>query len=203
MTKETIIKAFRRLSELLDKEDKQAEIYVVGGGAMILAYNARTITKDIDAIYSNKEIIYKISKEIAKEMNLDEHWINDAAKSFIPAKKDENSIIIIDEKNLKVMAASEEYMLAMKLLASRIEDKPDIEFLLNKLNIKSATEALYIIRNLYPDKLIQPKTQYVLEEIFSQKIEHNQETNIPDRDDAFTKNLKSRREQSKGKGWDR
>ncbi len=102
---------------------------------MILAYNARTTTKDIDAIFTNKEIIYKISKQVANEMELEEYWINDAAKSFIPAKKDENSILIIDEKNLKVMAASEEYMLAMKLLESRIEDKPDA---VNAVNIKKS-----------------------------------------------------------------
>ena len=94
------------------------------------------------------------------------------------------------------MAASEEYMLAMKLLASRVEDKPDIEFLLNRLNIKSAAEALYIIRDLYPDKLIQPKTQYVLEEIFLQKKENK----TPD---AFTKDRQNRQEQKKGKGWGR
>ena len=94
------------------------------------------------------------------------------------------------------MAASEEYMLAMKLLASRMEDKPDIEFLLNKLNIKSAEDALYVVRDLYPDKLIQPKTQYVLEEIFSQKVEKN-----ISQPDAFSKDLQNRI--SKGKGWDR
>ncbi|RZD16572.1 MAG: hypothetical protein EVJ46_06075 [Candidatus Acididesulfobacter guangdongensis] len=196
MTKETIIKAFKRLSDLLAKQEKQAEIYIVGGAAMILAYNARTTTKDIDAIFTNKDIIYKISKQVADEMGLEEYWINDAAKSFIPAKKDDNSIPIIDEKNLKVMAASEEYMLAMKLLASRMEDKPDIEFLLNKLNIKSAEDALYVVRDLYPDKLIQPKTQYVLEEIFSQKVEKN-----ISQPDAFSKDLQNRI--SKGKGWDR
>ncbi|MHB1679241.1 MAG: nucleotidyltransferase [bacterium] len=198
MTKETIIKAFKRLSELLAKQDTQAEIYIVGGAAMILAYGARTFTKDIDAIYSNKETVYKFFKEIAEEMDLDEHWINDAAKSFIPLKKDENSIAIIDEQNLKVMAASEEYMLAMKLLAARVEDKPDIEFLLNKLNVKSAVDALYIVRYLYPDKLIQPKMQYILEEIFSQKIENNQKHNITKEDDAFTKDLNNRLNKSKG-----
>ncbi len=197
MTKETIIKAFKRLSDLLGEQEKQAEVYVVGGGAMILAYNARTTTKDIDAIFTNKEIIYKISKQVAAEMELDDYWINDAAKSFIPAKKDENPIPIIDEKNLKVMAASEEYMLGMKLLASRMEDKPDIEFLIDRLNIKSAEEALYIIRDLYPDKLIQPKTKYVLEEIFSQKIE--KETPEPD---AFTKDLQNRLGNGRG-GWGR
>jgi len=198
MTKETIIKAFKRLSELLAKQDTQAEIYIVGGAAMVLAYGARTFTKDIDAIYSNKEIVYKISKEIAEEMNLSEYWINDAAKSFIPLKKDDNSIVIIDEQNLKVMAASEEYMLAMKLLASRVEDKPDIKFLLNKLNVKSAVDALYIVRDLYPDKLIQPKTQYILEEMFSQKLDNNQKHNtIPD-EDAFTQDINNRLNNGKG-----
>ncbi|MCL4546752.1 MAG: DUF6036 family nucleotidyltransferase [Deltaproteobacteria bacterium] len=198
MTKETIIKAFKRLSELLAKQDTQAEIYIVGGAAMILAYGARTFTKDIDAIYSNKEIVYKIFKDIAKEMGLDEHWINDAAKSFIPLKKDENSIIIIDEQNLKVMAASEEYMLAMKLLAARVEDKPDIEFLLNKLNIKSIVDALYVIRDLYPNKLVQPKTQYILEEIFLQKIDNNQKHNVIKEPDAFTKFLDDQKNKKGG-----
>ncbi len=59
MNKETIIKAFNRLSELLAEQGAQAEIYIVGGAAMILAYDARTVTKDIDAIYHRRNIFAK------------------------------------------------------------------------------------------------------------------------------------------------
>ena len=43
--------AFRRLSERLARRGVVADIYVIGGAAMTLAYDARRSTRDIDAVF--------------------------------------------------------------------------------------------------------------------------------------------------------
>ena len=51
LDRETIILALRRLSELLRERGVQGEICLFGGTAMVLAFNARERTKDVDAVF--------------------------------------------------------------------------------------------------------------------------------------------------------
>ncbi|WFE31561.1 DUF6036 family nucleotidyltransferase [Micromonospora sp. WMMD975] len=43
--------AFRRLGDRLAKRGVVADLYVFGGAAMALAYDARRATRDIDAVF--------------------------------------------------------------------------------------------------------------------------------------------------------
>jgi Nucleotidyltransferase of unknown function (DUF6036) len=51
LDREFIIKAFRRLGDRLVQRGVVADIYVFGGAAMALAYDARRATRDIDAVF--------------------------------------------------------------------------------------------------------------------------------------------------------
>ena len=77
----------------------------------------------------------------------------------------------LDLSNLKVFVPVPEYLLAMKILAARAEsfDLEDIKFLLEKLNLQTVEDALQIVQNYYPHKIIKPETRFLLEELFEQK----------------------------------
>ncbi len=62
-----ILKYLRELSNKLDKKNLKGEILLFGGAAMVLDFNARPATKDVDAIFYPKNEIYEISKEIARK----------------------------------------------------------------------------------------------------------------------------------------
>jgi len=50
LDKADIERALRRLGERLDRRGIVADLYVFGGAAMALAYDARRATRDIDAL---------------------------------------------------------------------------------------------------------------------------------------------------------
>ena len=58
MNKREIRRYLNDLNEELKKGQVKGEICIVGGAAMCLALNARESTKDIDAVFAPKMIIY-------------------------------------------------------------------------------------------------------------------------------------------------
>lgn len=86
-TRKKIIQLLKLLSQELEKRELKGEILIVGGSAMVIAFKARITTKDIDAIFEPKSKIYEISKEIAKNQDLPEDWLNDAVKGFMSKGK--------------------------------------------------------------------------------------------------------------------
>src|SRR5215469_16280815 len=51
LDRDAINEAFRRLGERLARRGLIADVYVFGGAAMALAYDARRATRDIDAVF--------------------------------------------------------------------------------------------------------------------------------------------------------
>jgi len=51
LDREAIAEAFRRLGERLARRGLVADVYVFGGAAMAMAYDARRATRDIDAVF--------------------------------------------------------------------------------------------------------------------------------------------------------
>lgn len=51
MTQEEILEAFRALNDELAREGIKGEVGIVGGAAMVLAFNARESTRDVDAVF--------------------------------------------------------------------------------------------------------------------------------------------------------
>ncbi|MBI5605135.1 MAG: hypothetical protein HY879_17505 [Deltaproteobacteria bacterium] len=158
----------KRLSEALGKKGVQGEIVIYGGAAMVLVLNARPSTKDVDAVFAPKEIIYQAAKGIEDSEGAPENWLNDAVKGFI-SSRDEH-VPFWDFPNLKVYTATPQYLLAMKCISLRLgrgdTDLEDIRFLIDHLGIKSATDLLNLVENYYPRNRISPKTHFAIEELF-------------------------------------
>jgi hypothetical protein len=169
MTKSKILSAFKLLNNKLMLSDTTAEVCIVGGAVMCLVFNARNQTKDVDAIFEPKAKVYELAKIVAKASGLPEDWLNDSAKGYINNKLEK--VEVLNLSNLKIYAPSARYMLAMKCLSARVgtKDEGDIEFLINFLRLKNVDEVLEIVEMYFNLKLIQTKTQFMLEEIFEKQ----------------------------------
>ncbi len=169
LSKEQILKYLEILSDEIGKEDLKGEILVFGGAAMVLAFNARPSTKDIDAIFQPKKRIYELSNRIAGEYNLPEGWLNDSVKGFI-ANDSFGQQLLIKYDHLSVYVPEPEYLLAMKSISMRIgvesSDIDDVKFLINHLRLRQLEDILDIVKKYYPKNQIPQKTFYALEEIF-------------------------------------
>jgi len=168
MLKEEIIKYLSILNEKLQMQNVKGEICLYGGAVMCIVYDARPSTKDVDAVFQPAKIIREAAREMAKEYELADDWLNDGVKGFLA---DHPRKVFMNLSHLVVMVADTEYMLAMKSLSARIDgtDSKDIEFLIAKLKIQSVEEVLNTVVHYYPRRIIKPATQFFIEEIFDKK----------------------------------
>jgi hypothetical protein len=74
--------AFRRLGERLARRGVVADIYVIGGAAMTLAYDARRSTRDIDAVFQPHGVVLEEAWAVADELGLPRWWLNERASSY-------------------------------------------------------------------------------------------------------------------------
>jgi hypothetical protein len=160
-----ILAAFAVLAERLEAEGVHGQIFVVGGAAMALAYSTRRVTKDVDAIFEPKMVIYEAAAELAVELGLPEDWLTAAAKGFAPGN-DADRRPIFESAGLDVTTASPPFLLAMKLFASRIgEDDEDIVMLLGLSGISSTDKALELFERFYGNRPLPLRAQLFLEEV--------------------------------------
>ncbi len=153
------------LGDELTSQGVHGQIFVVGGAAMALAYSTRRVTKDIDAAFEPKTVIYAAAARVAEQHGLPDDWLNDAVKGYLPGP-DDDARPVPEIRGLEVTTASPRYLLAMKLMAMRFgEDDEDIELLLKECGIETAKEALDLLQHLYPHREPPVKTRLFLEEL--------------------------------------
>lgn len=165
LDREQILRLFEELSEELARRGMRAEIFLVGGAAMALAYDARRATRDIDAVFQPKDEVYSAAAAVAARHDLPSDWLNDGVKGFLPGD-DPQARPAYESAALRVDVASPRYLLAMKLLAARDEDVEDIVALYRLCGFTTVAEGLDLVESAYPGRPIAPKIQFLLEEFF-------------------------------------
>ncbi len=166
-TKKQIQDLLTELGSKLFDQGIIGEIGIVGGAAMVLAYDARDATRDVDAIFKPTTAIRAAVKQMAKEKDLPEDWLNDGVKGFMPGNP-EHQTTLIDIPGLRAWVPEPQYMLVMKAMSARVDtkDADDLRFLIKFLKLKSASKVFGLIEKYYPDRKIPVKTQYFVEELF-------------------------------------
>ncbi len=174
MDRETILEALKRLSDLLGSRGITGEICLLGGTVMVLAFKARTATKDVDAIFHPPQVIRELARVVQTEMDLPDNWLNHGAKGYVSPRHEVVEGDLPQFDHLRLAAPTAEYMLAMKCMASRLPGGPeepgdlqDIEFLVRRLNLSSVEAALAIVGKFYPESRVPARARFVLEDAFS------------------------------------
>jgi hypothetical protein len=115
-------RAFTALGERLSRRGVVADVFVVGGAAMALAYDATRVTRDVDARFVPHGIVLEEARRVADDLGLPPWWLNEQATAYISGKDDPGKRRVFDHPGLRVMAASPEHVFAMKALAARTRD---------------------------------------------------------------------------------
>jgi hypothetical protein len=123
----------------------------------------------VDAVFAPVETVRRLAREVARDFEVDEGWLNDAVKGFLSERGEFSSWL--DLSHLKVYIPVPEYLLAMKCLAFRLgpefHDEDDVRYLLRYLNLEKLDDALNVIERYYPPERIPAKTRFALEEILA------------------------------------
>ena len=81
-------RAFTALGERLVRRGVVADIFIVGGAAMALAYDAARVTRDVDAMFKPHRIVHEEAMRVANDLGLPRWWLNEQASTYISGKED-------------------------------------------------------------------------------------------------------------------
>ena len=159
-------RAFTALGERLARRGVVADLFVVGGAAMAMAYDATRVTRDVDAIFVPHGLVQEEARAVADELGLPPWWLNEQASVYVSGKDDPGRRRVFDHPGLRVMAASPHHIFAMKALAGRTRDVDDLRSLAELAGVNSVDDALQLCRDFYPDEPISPRSFGVVRELF-------------------------------------
>jgi hypothetical protein len=159
-------RALTALGERLMRRGVVADLFVVGGAAMAMAYDATRVTRDVDAIFAPHGIVLEESRAVADELGLPPWWLNEQASVYVSGKDDPGKKRVFDHPGLRVMAASPHHIFAMKALAARTRDVDDLRSLAPLAGVESVEDALRLCRDFYPDEAVSSRALGVLQELF-------------------------------------
>ena len=163
LDRDVLIGLLDELARRLERRKVRAQIYLIGGAAMSLAFDRSRTTHDVDArIDAGHGVLTEVVQEIARERGLPGTWLNEQATANIPNKR---ARTVYDSPYLTITGASAEHILAMKLEAGRAADEDDIATLVGHLGIRSAEEALTLHARLFPESTRQTRAEQLLRRV--------------------------------------
>jgi hypothetical protein len=135
LSRQDIEEALARLGELANQEGHRVELLLVGGAAMVLAFEARMSTHDVDVFIllpREARIVRELAKRVAEERDMPEDWLNDAAKGYLVGIS--QGPVVFSTPGISARVPSVAQLLAMKLSAWRDDvDIADARRLLSEM----------------------------------------------------------------------
>ena len=164
-------KLLRRAFELLAKHLKRrgvvGEVHVFGGAAMVLAFNSRQATRDVDAVFAPDTYVLEAAREVAVNLGLPKSWLNNQASSYVSGVAGRGTPVF-DHSNLRVMVTPIEHLLAMKVRAARaVRDADDIRVLLNELKFTKVSQVIAVVNKYFANEPLSERSCQLLEDVLS------------------------------------
>lgn len=136
------------------------DVYLVGGAAIVLNFEYRASTIDIDAYFKNNQQINQAIDEVSKRLDLPKDWLNCdfmVTPSYSPVIVNKAKLYKAFRKVIKVHLLEPKYLIAMKLKSSRPTggDLDDVIKMIYELRYKnipiSYEEIINAYKELYPN----------------------------------------------------
>jgi hypothetical protein len=148
LSRDDILGLLTELGRRLQAQGVTATVYVVGGAAMALEFDARRVTVDIDAVFHPRATVLDEARALARERGLPGGWLDDAVAAFVPGH--DTGAVVLDLPGIAVSVGSPEHLLAMKMASYRPgRDQSDLELLFDRLGIGTADQAADIALRVY------------------------------------------------------
>jgi hypothetical protein len=85
-----------------------ADMFIVGGAAIALAYSESRATRDIDAVFEPKMRVYDIAKLMADELGLPRDWLNDGVKGLLPDFEDQGQEFTFQSEGIRIVTTADQ-----------------------------------------------------------------------------------------------
>jgi predicted nucleotidyltransferase len=119
-SRDDIQDGLKRLGELAQAQGLHIRLTLMGGAVMVLGYQARPSTRDVDAVIlapGEARLVRALAKHVAEERDWPEDWLNDGAKGYLVGISE--GPILFSAPGIEARAPTLEQLLAMKLSAWR------------------------------------------------------------------------------------
>lgn len=186
LTRDDLQAAFVELGELVRAAGQVIDVAVYGGSALMLASNFRVGTEDVDAVVlQDQALIDRFAARIGERRGWPGNWLNDGVRTYlsphIEGLEEHHALFRSypseQQPGLRVFVPSPEYILAMKLMALRLDPaagKSDLDDILNLLDVVGLTrqdDVVSFVAAFYPEARISARLHLALREIF-RRAEH-------------------------------
>lgn len=152
LSRDQLLDALRLLSRHLRDRHVSGEIYLFGGGALVLGFGARDATRDLDGrIDAQHGEVHAAAAEVAAELGLPRHWLNEGGTAYLPRGGDDEAVVVHTDESLTVRTASAPVLLAMKARARRAQDVADTVYLAALLGLSTAEEIATVHDRYFAD----------------------------------------------------
>jgi hypothetical protein len=169
LTRDLIEQAFDLMGTMAAERGLVIEIAVYGGSCLVLASDIRNASADVDAVFLiNRSAAYEIADAVAEQMGLAPNWMNEAVRQTAPpiGNPEPNLLPFGDYPRgtheavgLRVHVPVPAYLLAMKILANRLDDEvskaqsdqDDALALMKITGIESRDSILELLKQCYPN----------------------------------------------------
>lgn len=144
LSKRELDAGLRRLGELALARGLEIDLALVGGAVMVLEFEAREATKDVDVVIRAPAAatVRQLAATLAEELDWPANWLNDAAKGFVGQPSP--GPILLEAPGIVARAVSVHQMLALKLAAWRDDvDIDDARILLRNCPSEESRDALW------------------------------------------------------------
>jgi hypothetical protein len=152
---------------------RTAEIAIYGGAALILTFDHRDPTRDVDYVWvsGDTDAVAEAADKVGAAHGMEPGWFNDAVSMFVSDHPETEFLGDFPAGNgggLRVFLASPRYVLAMKMMAMRssleTNDFADIWMLVEACGVRDMEGAEACLRGYFgPDGLPQRSKELLAE----------------------------------------
>ena len=136
LDRETIEEAFRIMGQHLLDRKALGEIAIYGGSAILLQFDWRRTSEDVDAtvLSGNHGLVIRAAEEAARQLELPRSWLSESVAMYTRERETTSDRIFVgaypssERVGLRVVAAKPSYLLAMKLNALQRSTSDDRDF---------------------------------------------------------------------------
>jgi hypothetical protein len=177
LTKDDLASALHELGTMAVAEGKVIDLAVYGGSALMLVSNFRGSSWDMDAVaQSGQDFVDRAARTIAQQRSWPSDWLNDGVRTYLSPLADHDRSHELfasypDEisPGLRVYVPTAEYLLAMKLMALRVETANDFDDIINLMRVVGVTSQEQIVElaaAFYPEARISGKLRLSLGDLW-------------------------------------
>ena len=136
LDRKVIEEAFRIMGQYLLDRKALGEIAIYGGSAILLQFDWRQTSEDVDArvLSGNHGLVIGAAAEAARQLELRRSWLSESVAMYARKGEAAGDRILVgtypspERVGLRVVAAKPSYMLAMKLSALERSTADDRDF---------------------------------------------------------------------------